>query len=150
MFQVPPSDDTATLERPAPRKRGPKPATRIPEDFTANPHLQSWAAEKTPLVDWPAETGNFIDYWTAATKNDAKRDWDAAWRTWMRTAQERLADRGITRRWQPGSNDQGRASNELTRRPHPVAAPRSPADRVVADNRELYDRFAALEEGTRP
>ncbi|GHH57435.1 hypothetical protein [Lentzea cavernae] len=61
-------------------------ASRIPSDFTVTAEMVEWAREKTPLVG-RAETENFVDYWTAATKNASKLDWVAAWRTWMRRAQ---------------------------------------------------------------
>lgn len=47
-----------------------------------------WARSDAPLVNGRTETANFVDYWTAASGSNAtKRDWIAAWRTWMRKAQ---------------------------------------------------------------
>lgn len=146
LFDVPGAERIAEIETAKPKKRGPKPATRIPEDFAVGANLVTWAAEKVPLVDWPAETERFIDYWTAATKNDLKRDWDAAWRTWMRNAQERLETRGVVRRWVPGTEDQGRAGSELARRSEVPPRPRSPADQRIADAMPLYEKYKRQEE----
>jgi hypothetical protein len=129
-----------------PAKKAPKTPHRLPEDFSVGADLANWAREKAPAVDWPSETERFKDYWDAATKNDLKRNWDAAWRTWMRTAQERLVDRGITRRWSPGTNNQGRAGSELARREAEQGRPRSPADQRVADNQALYEHYKRIED----
>lgn len=80
-------------------KRTPQHPHRIPDDFAVRPDMVAWAAKKTPLVDWPSETERFVDHWIAAVKNDFKRNWDAAWRTWMRNTQDRLVERGVTRPW---------------------------------------------------
>jgi hypothetical protein len=76
---------------------------RIPADFTVSPAMVDWAREKTPLVG-RTETENFIDHWTAASgRNATKRDWVAAWRTWMRNAQT-TAERHQPRRQANGTN----------------------------------------------
>lgn len=131
-----------------PAKRTPKAPHRLPEDFTVSADLAKWAREKTPAVDWISETERFKDHWDAATKNDLKRNWEAAWRTWMRNAQDRLAERGITRRWSPGSNDQGRAGSTLSRREPEPGKARSPADQRVMDNQDLYDHYRRQEQET--
>lgn len=116
----------AAAEKPKTRrKRGSKPATRIPDDFRVTDAMATWAAEETPAVDGRFESANFVDHWRAADRNAEKRDWVAAWRTWMRRAQKDLEGRGITRRWQPSSNDQGRAGSELVRRESPPEQRRS-------------------------
>lgn len=62
--------------------------TRIPDDFAATPAMVEWARENTPDVG-RVETDKFVDYWRSATgKNAVKRDWTAAWRNWMRRAQQ--------------------------------------------------------------
>lgn len=75
----------------APRKRGSeRRATRLPDDFAITPEMVAWARENTPHVDGRRETEQFRDYWRAASgRNATKRDWTAAWRTWMRNAQDR-------------------------------------------------------------
>lgn len=78
------------LAEPArPKKRTASPATRIPEDFKVTSAMVAWAVENAPLVNGKRQTEQFIDYWQSATRNATKRNWEAAWRTWMRNAQER-------------------------------------------------------------
>lgn len=79
----PPPEET----KPA-RKRG----TRLPEDFAVTDHMRKWATEKFPSVDLDYQTEKFRDHWRASSgPNAAKRDWTAAWRTWIRNAAERSA-----------------------------------------------------------
>jgi hypothetical protein len=74
--------------------KGAKRATRIPEDFTVTLDMIAWARDEVPGVDGKRETAKFIDYWTAASgANARKRDWKAAWRNWMRQADERGGSR---------------------------------------------------------
>lgn len=58
----------------------------IDESFQASDDMVSWAKKNAPLVDGRFETAQFVDYWIA--RGDSKRDWVAAWRTWMRRAQK--------------------------------------------------------------
>jgi hypothetical protein len=108
--------------------------------------MAPWAKENIPLVNWPAETENFIDYWQARAKDDTKKDWLAAWRTWMRNAQKDLAGRGVTRRWQLSDNDQGRGGSELARRTAPEQTRRSTGalrmEQALAVAAELDAQFA--------
>lgn len=70
---------------PLPRKRG----QRIPDDFAVTADMVAWARDNCPDVDGRLETAQFVDHWQAATgKGSTKRDWTAAWRTWMRNAQK--------------------------------------------------------------
>lgn len=75
------------VDEPAPKAKATR-GTRIPEDFM--PREATIAAIR---ADFPAITSqdlelahaSFRDYWTAASgANASKRDWDAAWRVWMR------------------------------------------------------------------
>lgn len=67
----------------APVARG----TRIPDQFFISPANHTWAQEHLSSFDYRAETHNFTDYWRASSgRNATKRDWDAAWRVWMRKA----------------------------------------------------------------
>ena len=59
-------------------------ATRIPDDFTVTPEMETWAREKVPGLNIAWATEGFIDYWQSATKNAVKKDWTATWRGWMR------------------------------------------------------------------
>jgi len=113
-----------TKQKPA--KAAPKTATRIPDDFSVSEPMKAWAAENAKLVDWPAETEHFVDYWRARAKDDTKKDWAAAWRTWLRNAQKDLEGRGVTRRWQAGTENQGRAGPELGRRSGGVPSQHKP------------------------
>jgi Helix-turn-helix domain len=80
------------------RARGRAQATRIPENFPnmITRELVEWARRECPHVDGRTETAKFVDYWQAASGQRArKHDWVAAWRVWMRNAQD---DRGRVRR----------------------------------------------------
>lgn len=57
------------------------------------PRQESWEAmhEHFPHIDLKLETHSFIDYWTSKTGKDAmKKDWDATWRNWIRSAHRRM------------------------------------------------------------
>jgi phage replication O-like protein O len=62
-----------------PAKRGSK---RAPDDFVVTPDLLEWAAKNVPSVNVEFETGNFRDH----EYKQARTDWPAAWRKWMRNA----------------------------------------------------------------
>lgn len=100
-------------------------ATRIPDDFSVTDAMVAWAAKEAPLVDGRFETENFVDHWRSANKNHLKRDWTAAWRTWMRRAQKDAEARGVTRRWDPADDHQGRGGSQLARRSTPEQSRRS-------------------------
>jgi len=138
----PPSEDlfgnTAGTELPKKptRRRAvkePSTATPLPDDFSVDDSMAEWATREVPLVNWPFETGQFVDYWTNREKDAAKKSWPAAWRTWMRRAQKDLEGRGITRRWNPNANDQGRAGTDLARRSPPPPQQRSTSSQRAAD-----------------
>lgn len=63
---------------PKPLKRSKK----APSEFTVNDEMRVWASKETPGIDIEAETAKFMDY----EFKDAKSDWLAAWRNWMRNA----------------------------------------------------------------
>jgi hypothetical protein len=56
----------------------------MPVAFEVTAELITWAAEHAPLVDWKAQTDRMRDWEYKHTRTD----WPAAWRTWMRKAQE--------------------------------------------------------------
>ena len=63
-------------------------ATRLSKDWKASQDTLDVMAEHFPWVDLKLETHKFVDYWQAATKNAMKKDWDAAYRNWVRRAAE--------------------------------------------------------------
>lgn len=70
-------------------------ATRIPDDFAVTDEMAQWARENVPelirLGRGKRETDKFINYWHAKSGKDAtKLDWNATWRNWMLSAEERL------------------------------------------------------------
>lgn len=68
---------------------------RIPDDFAVTPEMVTWARANVPHVDGRRETERFIDHWHQASGRTAsKRDWIAAWRNWMREADDRLGRTG--------------------------------------------------------
>lgn len=85
----------------------PATATRLPADFTVTPEMVAWARANVPHVDGKRETEQFIDHWNAASGAKARKlDWTAAWRTWMRNA-----DNGIGR--QPNGNSRQSRTEEV-------------------------------------
>jgi len=71
----------------------PKPtAHRIPDDWTLDAELERWCLERFDVdaTDVTLEAEAFVDYWQAADgRNARKRDWRAAFRTWVRRSWER-------------------------------------------------------------
>lgn len=65
-------------------KPRPPPRKRCPEDFEVTETARAWAALNAPDVDITRELAKFKD-WEFKT---ARSDWGAAWRNWMRKAQE--------------------------------------------------------------
>lgn len=83
---APPS--VASLPTVVARKREKRVGTRVPENFAVTEALAKWASKEAPAVNLARETANFLDHWRASDLQSAiKRDWVAAWRTWMRKAQ---------------------------------------------------------------
>lgn len=56
----------------------------VPVDFFITDKMRMWAAEKVPSVDIETETAGFLDHHTA--RGTRFKDWEAAWRQWMRNA----------------------------------------------------------------
>jgi hypothetical protein len=63
-----------------------KASKRCPPDFQITPELREWA-KKYPGVDLEAETEKLRDW----EFRDARSDWPAAWRRWIRKAAEERA-----------------------------------------------------------
>jgi Helix-turn-helix domain len=69
---------------------------RIPDDFAVTPAMAAWAREHVPrLIDagrGKTETDKFVDHFRSASGANARKvDWVAAWRNWMRRADDELA-----------------------------------------------------------
>jgi len=63
---------------------------RLPEDFEPNENSWKTMAEHFPEIDLKLETHAFRDYWDSATGSNAvKKDWQAAWRNWIRNSHKR-------------------------------------------------------------
>ena len=70
---------------PKAKKRG----SRLPAGFDVNDDMKAWKRENAPHVHLRNELAQFKDHWLAAAGASAvKLDWVAAWRTWMRRAEE--------------------------------------------------------------
>jgi hypothetical protein len=70
-------------------------STHINPDF--KPEADSWQLmeEHFPHIDLKLETHSFIDYWTSRTGSGSmKKDWDATWRNWIRSAHKRMMQNG--------------------------------------------------------
>jgi hypothetical protein len=63
-----------------------KPETPVPVPFVPTPEMQAWVRENGLEVNVAHETAQFIDH--ALTHDRRARDWPAAWRTWMRKAEQ--------------------------------------------------------------
>lgn len=70
----------------APRSSRRKPETPTPDLWPVTDDLRSWATEHRLTVNLEAETAKWLDY--HRSKDSRFRDWTAAWRKWMRQAQE--------------------------------------------------------------
>lgn len=125
-------DDGAQLalveEAPTAPQQPAKPKSRaahIPEDFAPTESMLAWANSDYPSVDAKFETERFVDYWLQEGGSKAlKRDWNAAWRTWIRNEfkfasersgrQYRASQRGQSAQ-RPGgfANDQDRRIAEF-------------------------------------
>jgi hypothetical protein len=86
---------------------------RLPADWEPSDHLKDWFRQQpfmTFVHPW-AETTKFKDYWVAQPgQRGVKRDWDATWRNWMRTAAERAG-------WRPAPDTDGApGAGDTTRR----------------------------------
>jgi hypothetical protein len=64
-------------------------ATRLSPGWTPSEALLAYAEEHAPSTRPLDEAEKFRDYWLASARSSAfKKDWDAAFRTWLRKAHE--------------------------------------------------------------
>lgn len=106
-----PSGESSALDAKAPaggkigdaglakrRGRQPKVASRIDPHFQPTEKMRAWFVEGQygRLIDGKLQHEKFVDYWLADnTPKAMKRDWEAAWRYWMRNAYEYAQSRGL-------------------------------------------------------
>lgn len=67
--------------------------TRISEDWMPKPETVEKIKASVPGLDIATEHEKFIDYFLSVSgEKGVKKDWDAAWRNWMRRAKQWSAD----------------------------------------------------------
>ncbi len=87
---------TRTIKEPLTKKPS-KNETGTPTDFKITDEMIKWGADNVPRVDVYDQTPQFLDYHTA--KGSKFKDWTAAWRTWMRKANEFKSSRNEIDPW---------------------------------------------------
>lgn len=95
---------------------------RLPDDWQPDRTPGNLKAEDGHPADWlRRELDKFRDHWAAATgKNATKLDWNAAWRNWLRNAEDFAPKGGLN-------------------------APRTAASLTDADWQRMFERAAALD-----
>lgn len=93
---------STSIASPLPAREGrgkprPPPRRRCPADFEVTELAREWARTQAPDVDLQRETAKFMD-WEFKT---ARSDWGAAWRNWMRKAQESAPPAAEVLTWRP-------------------------------------------------
>lgn len=102
-------------------------ARQLPDDFAVTARMRKWFAAQDLAnlgVDGPGETEQFLDY--HRSRGDRMKDWEAAWRTWMRNAAKYAARGSVTRLRQPAPSNVLRSGEDTSSRlagyfdtPHP-------------------------------
>lgn len=77
-------EPSTTLTQPTPTPPRAKTKRHIEPGWQPTPELKAWASAAYPLVEIEHETDRFIDYWLG--RGEAKADWAATWRNWIRRA----------------------------------------------------------------
>lgn len=126
-----------------------KKAEPLPDDWFVSEEMIEWARQETPNVGRFA-TDKFLDHFgSEKTGKKLKKDWDATWRNWMRSDQERFEERTGYRGEPPNVgagtgvsrlDNNGRRAGDLIR---------SPADQRVADGQVLYAKYKREQENAR-
>jgi DNA-binding transcriptional MocR family regulator len=62
------------------------PETPVPQPFVVTPEMRAWVREQGMEVNVAHETAQFTDH--ALAHDRRARNWEAAWRTWMRKAEQ--------------------------------------------------------------
>lgn len=87
------AEATPTPAAPAPEKKSPR-GHVCPDDWWPRDTTIEWAQREHPNVNWRDEVGRMRDWSQGAPGSKGlKRDWNAAFRNWVRTASERQQDR---------------------------------------------------------
>lgn len=82
-----------SLRAPAKRKpRQASPLVKIPEGWAPPEHEVEQRRAECPSVNIEHETLQFVDW--AISKGEARADWVAAWRRWVRMSHARNVERG--------------------------------------------------------
>jgi predicted transcriptional regulator len=82
---TPQRDEGSSSEGTKPNGGGRAPrATPPPAAFAITRPMRDWAQRKAPAADLELETENFLDHHRA--RGSLFKDWNAAWRTWMRNS----------------------------------------------------------------
>lgn len=154
LFSVPgqrnPSDEASPEPPPArssQRKRLSRVITKnnepLPADWHVSPEMVEWARKETPNVGRFA-TDKFIEHFSDGQKGkELKKDWDKAWRNWMRTDQERFEERTGIRGPVP-VNGPGTALDRVDDNGRRTEI-RSPADERLAAAVPLYEKYKRQE-----
>ena len=74
------------LKKNRQRETRERPPATLPGDFTVTESMATWARTNAQGTNLVTETEHFKDWHMA--KGSKFKDWDAAWRTWMRRAVE--------------------------------------------------------------
>ena len=61
-------------------------ATYLPDDWSPAPEVVAQMRAEQPHIDQELELAKFRDHWRSTTRNAQKRDWNAAYRNWIRNA----------------------------------------------------------------
>lgn len=86
----------AVVKPPVKRKpRQASPLVKIPADFAAPDAERVKLAAECPSVNLDFETAQFVDWMTS--KGEARADWLAAWRGWIRRTHKMTVEKG----WKP-------------------------------------------------
>jgi len=91
-------------------KRAPQP-TPVPETFVLSDDLKEWASRVVPNLDVEGETEKFLDHHRAV--GSRFKDWQAAWRKWMRNAAD--WGRARTSAQRGACDDEARAAAKIRR-----------------------------------
>lgn len=101
----------------------------LPSGFVVSPKMEAWAREHAPAVDWHTQTDQFRDHHTA--KGSTMRDWEAAWRTWMRNSQQWSRSTDGRRNGNGNGNRLDRQYDALQRKHEELLAREEAQDRAL-------------------